>query len=275
MVWQTDLLAIQVTGDDVQTFLQGQLSNDVLQLTALHEAQLTAYCLPNGRTLAVFRLVRLDDGYLLVCPNDVAQTVVPRLRMFVLRSDVTFTELASPVVAATDGVQAAIRWSIRGIEEGVSDQASASPNLALGTNDADYMTACIERGLPYVGADASQQHIPQMLNLDLLDGINFKKGCYPGQEIVARMKYLGKLKRRTVHYTTSSTVQVNDEVLDDAGAKVGVVLQASPQSVGKVPAGEASAGWALLAVVQVDQADAPLVCNGAPLRLVQQFHLAT
>jgi folate-binding protein YgfZ len=112
----------------------------------------------------------------------------------------------------------------------------------------------VENGYPFIGAAQSEQFTPHMLNLDLLDAISFDKGCFPGQEIVARTHYKGATKRRTVRFTVEQPVRVGDKVSLE-GRDIGEVLNV--------------AGTGLLAVVPVDKADETLTIGGSSLKREQ------
>lgn len=262
MVWNTTLSAVAVSGDDAEQFLQGQLSNDVSLLSETNDSQLTAYCLPNGRTIAIFRLVKIEQGFLLVVEQDVLEKALSRLTMFVMRSDVSFNPIAQRIVAGDQAIalSADAQWQVNGVYEALVDEEAVS---GLGDGSTEHVLACIQRGIPSVTLASSEQHIPQMMNLDILEGINFKKGCYPGQEIIARMKYLGKLKRRMAHYTMQGPdlPEVNDDVLNSDGKKVGSVLMVASDG----------SQVDMLVVVQLDVADTALQCLGQTMCLVNHF----
>jgi tRNA-modifying protein YgfZ len=152
--------SLRVTGPDAESFLQGQLSSDVRP----QGASWSSYNSPKGRMLAVLRLTRSADAFELRLPQDLLDPVSRRLRMFVLRSKVVLTP-----------------------------SAAASAGAAVAQADR---RALIEAGVPVV-VPATQDHwVAQMANLDRIGGISFDKGCYTGQEVVARLHYLGNLKKR-------------------------------------------------------------------------------
>lgn len=152
---------IRVSGDEAETFLQGQLTQDVRALSA--DLPLFAgYCSAKGRLLAMLRLRRAEAGIELELHRSVLEATLKRLRMFVLRSKVVLDEVP--------------------------------PETPL--DEASWKRQNILAGVPVVYAATSDHFVPQMVNLDQLGGISFSKGCYTGQEIVARLHYLGNLKRR-------------------------------------------------------------------------------
>jgi len=220
---------IAVHGSDAGTFLQSQLSNDIRTLDA-GGSQLSAFCTPKGRMLGLMRIFRADDGYYLRLPADSLDAVLQRLRMFVLRASVSLEDASENFlclgVSGTDAdseirnatgfcpegvngvVQAGALTIIRvpGAEPRFEVFASASQAAqalwdALNVRGAPVGESAwrlleIRAGLPAVFAATAELFVPQMANLQLVDGVSFRKGCYPGQEIVARMQYLGTLKRR-------------------------------------------------------------------------------
>lgn len=151
---------LRVMGADAETFLQGQLSGDVRN----PGLGWTSYNSPKGRMLGVLRLVRTSDRFDLHLPSGLLEPLAKRLRMFVLRSKVTLEAIAARS----------------------ADDATAMRDRR----------ALIEAGVPVVYPQTQDRWVPQMANLDQLGGISFDKGCYTGQEVVARLHYLGNLKKR-------------------------------------------------------------------------------
>lgn len=216
----TTPVIVRVDGADAEAFLQGQLSNDVTHLGA-DRAQLSSYNSPKGRMLAVLQLLRHDGAIHLLIEREVAEATVKRLRMFVLRSKVTLTDVSSLVAvhgllgSAAAEALAQLKlpapeddWAcVEAGEVSVIRQPGALPRyLLIGPEDRlgdaaedagqDWRLQQILAGVPTVYRDTSDHFVAQMANLDLLGGISFTKGCYTGQEIVARLHYLGQLKRR-------------------------------------------------------------------------------
>lgn len=223
---------LEITGDDAQAFLQGQFCNDIMQVSSTH-AQITGYCTPKGRLLALPIAVGFDLGFRLLVPQSVKNTFVKRLSMFVMRAKVTIRELSDRrcvgVIAADDGTDDIIQ-SVFGSVPVTPFDVSSSPSvqiirwhddhtlnrrarfLVIADNETitslwkqkteivrsghgAWRLADISAGVPSVTGGVVEAFVPQMMNLQLIDGLSFTKGCYPGQEIVARMQYLGKLKR--------------------------------------------------------------------------------
>lgn len=247
------LSLIRIEGDDATTFLQGQLSNDVT--LANEQWQFTGYCSPKGRLLALLQLWHYDGAYYAILDKSLCESTIKRLRMFVMRSKVVITELDDLFFYATQD-WAAVSAAFADLQSPANNQVlmdasttvirfgqqflliSPLLNQDKTTNDnADqWHTNNIVSGLPRITIKTVEMFIPQMLNLDVLDGINFKKGCYTGQEIIARMHYLGKLKQRMF------VSKVNGE-LPEIGATVYVDI-AREKTAGNIV--DASNGVALV-----------------------------
>lgn len=223
----TPLAALQVAGADAATFLQGQFTNDVAALRP-GAAQYSAWCSAKGRMLANFLLLRIDaDTFEMMLPASMIDAVRKRLAMFVLRSKVTIRDSSGDSVrigvggpAAGAALRAAsidvpARFECRtlagGLIAGVPGEryiALLQPALAEAFWDSVSSAArpagfpvwqwlTIRAGVPVITAATSDRLVPQMANWDALEGVSFRKGCYTGQEIVARTQYLGRLKERT------------------------------------------------------------------------------
>lgn len=211
-----ELSVIAVVGRDARSFLQGQLSNDLLGLER-HPGMLAAACNRQGRVLATLRLAADGDDVLLVLHRSLAHTFVAQLSAFVLRADVRFEDRSRLVeVAGLLDAEPDARWSQSAAAAAGLAMLLASPRriLLAGTRPAldavlaaiprttpeDWHLACILDGEASVMPATAALWLPQMLNLDLIGGISFSKGCYVGQEVVARAQHLGRLKRRTLRY---------------------------------------------------------------------------
>lgn len=218
----------RVHGQDAESFLQGQLSNDIRAIDDRH-AQLSAYCNPKGRMFAIFQIVRRDTAYHLQLPASLAESTFKRLRMFVLRAKVEIEPaghelerigLSGPesealVAAITGTIPAGPYDVVQANEITVIRLPGGHPRFELlappsrmpalwqafaprakpaGAGIWSWLD--IQAGIPVVLPGTVEEFVPQMANLELVGGVNFNKGCYPGQEIVARMHYLGRLKQR-------------------------------------------------------------------------------
>ena len=200
-----------VNGADALEFLQGQLTID-LQKLGVGDSQRAGWCNPKGRVICLFDVSATDEGFSLRLPAELADDVLKRLTMFRFRSKVDF-EL----------------------------QTSA---------DESHLPERLRDGVAEIWQAQSEKFTPHMLNLDLIGAIDFEKGCYTGQEIVARTHYRGASKRRCLRFESTKPVSPGDKV-SDGDRDVGEVLNAT--------------GNDLLAVVPVDKADNGLTVAGASL----------
>jgi len=203
---------LRVSGSDAETFLQGQLSNDINKLDA-SSVQLNAYCQHQGKILALFWLTKYEDSFFLSFPSDLLEAIKPRLQMFVIMSDVTIEDITKEYI------------QVGSISEAHQKALAINDKLSLIITDKKdinkfnidpiehWNMACIDSFLPEIFSVTSEKLVPQMLNLDLNEfGVNFSKGCYPGQEVVARLHYLGSAKRRLFAFTLDSDANVGDSL---------------------------------------------------------------
>lgn len=266
---------LAVSGPDAESFLHNQLTNDVLGLPqgAMH---LAGYCSAKGRLLATLIVWKSDNGVMLVMPREILQGVQKRLQMFVLRSKVTLADVSDQTAligVATPDPQN-IRWSDfagwhadwpasvglqRSLWMGPAEQAmklwdDLSTRLQP-ANASLWRWLDIRGGLPMVVEATREQFVPQMVNFDLVGGVNFRKGCYPGQEVVARSQYLGKLKRRMrLASTHAESVAAGMEIFSDAdpGQPCGLVVNAERNPEGF---------WDVLVEIKLDAAGTPVRLN--------------
>lgn len=284
----TGLRALRVTGADAEPFLQGQLSSDLRQLTAAR-AQFSSWNSPKGRMLAFLLLVRAGDAIDLWMPDALVPAIQKRLKMFVLRSKVVIDDLAGGRVAyGVVGPDPAARLSaaglpapaeVRGVEAANGVQIvrtlGAEPRfLVLGApdtlpapadpDDTAWRFGDIEAGLPVVFPETQDRWVAQMANLDRIAAIGFEKGCYTGQEVVARLHYLGNLKKRLFRLTGEGPGPARG-----ADVQVGGEGQAVGEIVDSVPSG---GGFVAAAVLQVSQAQSDaLVVGGARCRVPAEY----
>lgn len=243
---------ICVDGPDAREFLQGQLSNDVNDLED-NPVQFTSMNSPKGRVLAFGRLVKVGDHYWLGVDIEVIDGILKRLRMFVLRSKVTLAidgAFAATAVMGNDARKAMTNaglptpgpgksiqhgeltiFSVPGPAErfeifGPGDALQSLEFDAAGLSPAELAIQDILWRLPRLHDANQDSQVAQMLNLDELQAINFRKGCYTGQEVIARMHYLGKLKKRAV-VLVGETGDDDASVQDSGGKKVGEIFQSA------------------------------------------------
>lgn len=255
---------LQVTGDDAESFLLNQFSNDI-QLLDENHSQLTTYCNPKGRMFALFRVYRIENGYILLSDPGIGSSLQARLKMFVMRSKVEienysnrFAMLGLSGANVRDLLSDAMQTDPPELEDQVVHSSSLTVIRQYGSQDRFLVAGepenlkslwlklaekCkpvgrtawdwldIQAGLPTIHSQTSEEFIPQMLNLDVLNALNFKKGCYPGQEIIARMKYLGKLKQRMFlgHIEGASPLPGDGLFAEGFGAQsAGTVVSSAP-----------------------------------------------
>jgi len=282
---------IAVHGADAETFLQNQFSNDVTR-TAAGSSQLNAYCTPKGRILGLFRLFRIGDTFYLRLPVDTLEPLLQRLRSYVLRAAVNLEDASGNFIgigvageAAPDELAAAAVPVPEQVNQVITADALTvlrvpgihpryeiyATSLAAATRlwDALNVRAApvgvsawrlleIQAGLPAIYARTTELFVPQMVNLQLVNGLDFKKGCYPGQEIVARTQYLGSLKRRMYagHTDADAPPQPGDPLYLKAGDDqvAGRIVDAQPHPDG---------GYSTLAVIQIIAAESGRLRLGA------------
>jgi tRNA-modifying protein YgfZ len=293
---------LSVLGPDARPFLNAQTTNDVLKLGD-DGVQLDGYCTPKGRLLASFIEWPSPDGIYLAIARELAPPIAKRLATYVFRSKLKVLDESSIWMAlglqgsAVAGALARLGMSVPAPWQYVRHEnrtALALPNIANGharpeprvmlwiartefeqvyrllkgtwVSTQSWRAAEIEAGLPRIVAASAELFVPQMLNFDLINAVNFKKGCYPGQEIVARSQYLGKLKRRMLKGSTGTLPAPGDDV-HVPGASPG-----SLEPVGKVVMAAARPGgsqpFVMLMELQLGHADSSeLTVRGAAVTL--------
>jgi tRNA-modifying protein YgfZ len=281
----SQLGVLAFAGEDTASFLQNQLTNDV---RGLHPdtAQLNGFCSPKGRLLGNFLMWRNGPDFCLQLSGDIKEAVLKRLNMFILRSKVKGRDASNETVRlmvagpqaesavknATGLMPDDVMKTVHGDQALVVRLAADKFVLSLATGlAADIWNALktsarpvgaptwdwlrLNHGIPMIVAATVDEFVPQMVNLDLINSISFQKGCYPGQEIVARTHYLGRLKRRMylTHLDCDSAPSPGDNLYTpDMGDQTsGMVVNAAP-----APSG----GFDLLAVAQIES-----INNGQPL----------
>ena len=298
----THLAVLDFSGADATSFLQGQLSCDVEEAARSGVSTFGSYCTPKGRVLANFLLVPESGNWRMILSASIAQSIQKRLSMYVLRSKVNIASGSQTfTLFGAGGVDA---FAILGAWVDNLGQDPQKVKTGKATGDVEFtivnlpgrrsllmvpvagaqsvwrslaarLTAVsvpawelgeIRNGIALITAKTQEQFIPQMINLELIGGVNFKKGCYPGQEIVARTQYLGKLKRRLYLAHANCEAFPGDELFseDVQGQSNGMVVNAAPAPEG---------GCDLLAVVQAESATHSRVhlraADGAILEFLQ------
>jgi tRNA-modifying protein YgfZ len=248
---------IRATGEDAASFLQGQLTQYVISLS-LSEARLAAFCNAKGRMQASFIMFkRSEQEILLVCSRDILPATLKRLSMFVLRAKAKLTDVSAEFrllglmgdateLIAADAHSASAKADI-GTANVVFLPAGAGHARALWCAPlAEPLPACpsidlnlwhwltVQSGIAMISQPIFEAFVPQMLNYESVGGVNFKKGCYPGQEIVARSQFRGTLKRRAYLVHTKGEPAVGQEVFSamDAEQPCGLVAACAPNPAG-------------------------------------------
>ena len=242
LVRLADWGVIRALGDDAAKFLHGQLTQDIEHLAA-GQARLAGFCSAKGRLMASFVVWRPQPAeVLLACSADLLPTVLKRLSMFVLRAKCKLSDASAELplwgLAGSEALQslgdAALGVPWRQTTAGVAAvirlpdamiDGAALPRLLLAGGEPPNLPALdlhawqayeVHSGVARVVAATAEQFVPQMVNLELVGGVNFQKGCYPGQEIVARSQYRGTLKRRSVVFSSPVGLAPGTEVFHDA-----------------------------------------------------------
>lgn len=270
---QTGLILF--AGEDAQSFLQGQVSCDVAALT-LDKSAYGSYCTPKGRVLATFLLWRSAQGFFMQLPRALRESIQKRISMFILRAKVkpmdasdTFARFgvagdeAASLIKEAFGDAPRAAHEVKHLHEATlislpgerfevvvpSEKTSAvRESLTRDAQEADHSAwdrLEIRAGIPWITPATQEEFVPQSLNLDLIGGVSFAKGCYPGQEIVARVHYRGQGKQRMyrVNIATEVAPQPGDKLYSaDMGEQsTGMLVNAAPAEDG---------GYDALAVIQ-------------------------
>lgn len=283
---------LSVSGEDRHAFLHGQLIND-LSLIKEPAAQLSGWCNPKGQLISNFIVINTGTAFLLLFRKDLLDYVLKRLSMFVLRANVTVEDITETTpmlgvanceepglldagisntagaVSAHDGVIAVClpdqsqRYLLLGnVETQVAKTTALQQSLTL--TDADnWALLDILAGIPWIGSATREKFLPQMLNLDVLDGLSYKKGCYPGQEVIARLYYRGEVKRR-MQLVKSEAKLVEGMTIKSQDSNAGTVINSAISGDGKTVA---------LAVIDLDKLDDSLYPDSNPDTAIQVLPL--
>lgn len=273
----SQLGVIAFRGGEATSFLQSQLTNDVRGLQA-DAAQWNGYCSPKGRLLGNFLVWRQDEDYCLQLSGDILPSVLKRLSMFIMRAKVQGRDASDEnvrLVVAGKRAAAMVSTAMGVLPNTTMHTATGETGQVIRVGDDKFVLSIpperaatvwqglreaatpvgapvwdwlrLNAGIPMIVAATQEQFVPQMVNFEVIGGVSFQKGCYPGQEIVARSQYLGKLKRRMflAHVDAEAAPGDNLYSADIEGQATGTVVNAAP-----APAG----GFDVLAVAQVESA---------------------
>jgi folate-binding protein YgfZ len=280
-----------VAGDDAVSFMQGQFTNDVEKIDA-DNSQMNGFCNKKGRMIANFRLFTYQQNYFLSIKNDLVDLSIEHLQNYILRAHVAIQDVSEQLIhlglSGSDS-PALLAEFIKTINEEVDSVSHNDDYIAIrvagpqtryeifcslehaktlweklskkvdviDASSWDYLN--IQAGLPYIDSHTSGEFVPQMVNMELINGVSFTKGCFTGQEIVARMHYLGKLKKRCykIHIATEEQPKAGDKLFAEnarAGQNTGTLImtEKNPDS-----------GYDALAVIQIADTESKLFLNGA------------
>ena len=280
-----------VAGDDAISFMQGQFTNDVAQIDD-NSSQLNGFCNKKGRMVANFRLFKQQQNYFVSIRDDLVDLSIEHLQNYILRAHVAVQDISEQLIhLGLCGEKATELLSsfIEDINEDIDSVSYNNDYIAIRVAGAQprYEVFCplqqakdlweklasqvdivsssswdylhIQEGLPFIDSHSSGDFVPQMANMELINGVSFTKGCFTGQEIVARMHYLGKLKKRCykIHIDTEDKPQAGDKLFAE-NARAG-------QNTGSIIMTEKSleSGYDALAVIQIADTKSKLFLNGA------------
>ncbi len=273
----THLALIKATGDDAKTFLHSQFTNDINHLEHL-QAEHAAWCSAKGRMQASFIAWHETDAYRLMLAADLLEATQKRLKMFVLRSKVTLTAENEQILLGISGPKAV---------EALSDAGLTAPSDVMRCTSTDGITVIyldtqryillagenvapdlwqkfsvkarpagvpawrwldVQAAFPLITLATKEEFVPQMADFEKIGGVSFHKGCYPGQEIVARTQYLGKVKRHLFRLSADVPLHAGDELYspDNLDQASGKIMSAAPSPSG---------AYVALAVVQSNYAE--------------------
>jgi folate-binding protein YgfZ len=266
---------LEISGEDAVSFLQGQVTNDVKKLDGSN-SQYAGYCSPKGRLLGLFLAFAHADHLHLQMPLSILVPIMKRLKMYVMRSKVVITEKSADILCfgiAGPNAQSTLTTLFNKVPQASQElitlddatllrlagdtpryqvfthtenaeriwNALSSNCTKVGKSVWDYLE--IQAGIPEIVPATQEAFVPQMVNLDSLDGINFKKGCYTGQEIVARTHYLGKVKRRT------QLAHINTEEIPQAGDTIQVV--GHEEAIGQIVRAASAPNGGVCALIEI------------------------
>lgn len=244
----THLSILAVSGNDAITFLQGQTTCDIKVLED-DLPFLGAFCNAKGRTLSTFIIIKKQDSFMLILTNELLETVKKKLQMYILRAEVTLTDQSSELcIVGIHNAELELQKNLyiyphhknshlfianQELARSFTSQLNQQKNITLANENA-WLSLDIQAGIPWLYPETTEGFVPQMLNLDKLKAISFDKGCYTGQEVVARTHYLGKNKRAMYQAICTTEVDIAPGcTISETGQEeslLGTVILAARQS---------------------------------------------
>ena len=269
------LSILSFSGSDVSDFLQGQMTQDINSISN-QSYKMTSILNPKGRMIVSGLIKKSEDIFFLIIRKDLSEDILNWLSRYILRSDVIITiedfniiglnnENHKKLINDQDNSQ---QLNIAPIDADkdryiliINNEVVTEDNSIQSINENDWILADIKRGLAIIDKNNSEKYIPQMINLDLLEGISFSKGCYTGQEVVARVQHRGKIKQRMFYITFESN---SNEI--DAQSEV----MCKDKKVGSIVISKKSDNYFhALAVINTTDSDEDLLLDGSEVNLTK------
>jgi len=269
------LSILSFSGSDVRDFLQGQMTQDINSISN-QSYKMTSILNPKGRMIVSGLIKKSEDIFFLIIRKDLSEDILNWLSRYILRSDVIITiedfniiglnnENHKKLINDQDNSQ---QLNIAPIDADknryiliINNEVVTEDNSIQSINENDWILADIKRGLAIIDKNNSEKYIPQMINLDLLEGISFSKGCYTGQEVVARVQHRGKIKQRMFYITFESN---SNEI--DAQSEV----MCKDKKVGSIVISKKSDNYFhALAVINTTDSDEDLLLDGSEVNLTK------
>jgi hypothetical protein len=234
------LSTLSFSGSDAKEFLQGQMTQDINSISD-QSYKMTSILNPKGRIIVTGLIKEFKGNIFFIISKDLSEDCVQWLSRYILRSDVKISIEKNYIFGLNNENQKQLfkydenqqQLNISQISMDHSryilladDEASLKNKSIESINESEWILSDIKRGLPILSKESSEKYIPQMINLDLLEGISFSKGCYTGQEVVARVQHRGKIKQRMFHITTESNkceIEHQSEIMHE-NSKVGSLV---------------------------------------------------
>ena len=267
------LSTLSFSGSDAKDFLQGQMTQDINSISD-QSYKMTSILNPKGRIIVTGLIKEFKGNIFFIISKDLSKDCVQWLSRYILRSDVKISIEKNYIFGLNnenqkqlfkyDGNQQQLNISPISMDHSrcillADDEVSLKDKSIESINENEWILSDIKRGLPILSKESSEKYIPQMINLDLLEGISFSKGCYTGQEVVARVQHRGKIKQRMFHITAESNkseIEHQSEIMHE-NSKVGSLVN-SIMNKNILHS---------LAVINIDDSEKKLILKGKTLNV--------